>query len=606
MLLYKEYSKNKFYIMIDTLSETQAIKYIVLSGGGVKGVTYGGMHEALEKTRIIEGIEAFSGTSAGANTAAFLAVGMSSKTLKEKVLGIDLRTKLGSGYLGWFNDGVPVIDFINDFLIETIQENIVDIDPKSLTLSDEDKEKFEKLKLQINTDQEKISSSRQNNKTVSTSKLITFGDLALLKQVNPKKFKDLYVTAVKKEKHELKIFSTQDKCSENISIAHACRASSSLPLLFTSTEIEGKKFIDGAIRNNMPHSVFENRDIVSDNQEKDDISKYISKTLIFTLDENGKDINKNLTYKALHGEARERVWEPTTFEALIILIMQVLGFLPNEYADEKNKGYQDIQTKLQFNLVNLDTSGLTMTDFKTANDMGDEKYFKGYFSTMEHLINYGKLQHLSDEEYKVLVHQTRLQEFFFKVITGGCLDKSTQLYKDLMDFCKNDKFANYKPDNLKIDPIDETLKNKYEHHKQWIIEQAGIWDKMAEDKKTEYKRSDAEKTRCNQDPYKAFLAEQDGYAEWEKIKAQYNTAIKNSLNLAELDKVDYLKPLVKDFEQVINKSNEVSAALAQVKLQASLNASIKDVYFSSENIKNLFASITLNIPVKSETDILKH
>ncbi len=411
------------------MSTASKIEYIALSGGGVRGVVYGGLVEALEETRLIQGVKGFSGTSAGSNISAFLAFGMSANDLKEKVLNVDLSQKLGKGYLGWFNDGKPMIDFINDLLINTIKTNIDNIDVNNIPNID-DKGKFEVFKKSLADEQNKPK--------------ITFGHLALLRKIKPEKFKDLYITTVSKQDKELKIFSSNTERDKDILVAEACRASS-LPLLFSSADINEEKYLDGGLKNNIPYSAFvdkthsiePNKKVGNNSKEK----QILSKTLVCTLEPGDRSVKDNLIYKVLHGKGTEQhIWELSIMERVIVFIMRALNLLHEGYINDVNKEYIELR-KIPFNILNLNVKGLKTTDFHAADAMGEEKYFQGYFSTMEHLINYDKLSHLDEITCEMLVDQTRLQECFFKIITGANLNRSSTLYTDLMKYCGKTKFA---------------------------------------------------------------------------------------------------------------------------------------------------------------------
>jgi len=71
-LLALENRKNKQVMTYDGSTKFEAI---VFEGGGSKGVAYGGALKRLQETGILSSIKKFGGTSAGAQTAAFLAAG---------------------------------------------------------------------------------------------------------------------------------------------------------------------------------------------------------------------------------------------------------------------------------------------------------------------------------------------------------------------------------------------------------------------------------------------------------------------------------------------------------------------------------------------------
>lgn len=57
---------------------------LVFSGGGIKGLAYVGAIKALEEKNLFQKVKRFAGASAGAITAALLAIGMSPDELDEQ------------------------------------------------------------------------------------------------------------------------------------------------------------------------------------------------------------------------------------------------------------------------------------------------------------------------------------------------------------------------------------------------------------------------------------------------------------------------------------------------------------------------------------------
>lgn len=525
---------------------TKTIKNLVLSGGGAKGATYGGLVEALEIAKITPSLEKIAGTSAGSNIAAFLAVGISPDDLKEKVLEKDLRQYFGSGILGFVNDGTPLIDFVNNLLIDNIKRNIEEIDFSSANLTEEEKTQFETLKSEISAE------------GVENVRKITFGDLVLLRKFKPETFKNLYITAVSKDKKELRIFSTANEEDSNISIAEACRASSLLPLLFKPAEINTEEFLDGGLRKNTPVDPF--------------LKEGIEETIVITL-EPTKDLNKNDVYKVLHGKVgeNEEIVTASFFEKILFYIMRAFGLVNEDYFQSVEQEYRTMP-QIPFSICNINTEGLTVTGFDAVKEMGEEKYVKGRLSTMEYLVNHDKLGHLSDTEYKTLVDKTRLQECFFKIITEAKLDRNSQLYKTLIEFCKDEKFKDCAPVawNQDFTEVRQKFNDAYNAHQDWmkINQEYKAWEQSNEaDKASKEPKDEA----------------------WEKAKEEYNKSQEAITEYNEQFKnVDYLKRVIQDFASTIANSNEHSSAKAKVKLQASFDKVIEDPYISSENVKSLF------------------
>ncbi|WP_297417485.1 patatin-like phospholipase family protein [Clostridium sp.] len=67
---------------------------LVFSGGGIKGLAYVGALKALEEKQLFQKVKRFAGASAGAITAALLAIGMSADELDEQMSSVDFATFL--------------------------------------------------------------------------------------------------------------------------------------------------------------------------------------------------------------------------------------------------------------------------------------------------------------------------------------------------------------------------------------------------------------------------------------------------------------------------------------------------------------------------------
>lgn len=67
---------------------------LVFSGGGIKGLAYVGAIKALEEKNLFNKVKRFAGASAGAITAALLAIGMSADELDKQMCSVDFATFL--------------------------------------------------------------------------------------------------------------------------------------------------------------------------------------------------------------------------------------------------------------------------------------------------------------------------------------------------------------------------------------------------------------------------------------------------------------------------------------------------------------------------------
>lgn len=187
-------------------AETQSkIQFLVLSGGGAKGLAYTGMVDGLEETGALADIKAISGSSAGAISAALLATGMTAENFKKQAQTVD-KSVLG-GKVGWIErDGRTMYDNLKS----NLKQNVI----KALETSGEELRHWPQ-------------SVKDIYYKVAYGHAFTFSDLKTLHEFKPEIFKKLVVTAVDKATRELKIFSCDDAESQDVEVALACRASGS-------------------------------------------------------------------------------------------------------------------------------------------------------------------------------------------------------------------------------------------------------------------------------------------------------------------------------------------------------------------------------------------
>lgn len=264
-------AKNKSFSQFQPTNINE-IKYAVFSGGGAKGATYTGMLSAVCETGIFEGIEAFSGTSAGAITAALMAIGISANKFDEILRAQPFDELLGnlSGKAWFEKDGMPLHTAIHNNINSTTIEYL---DTQNL----DEQHPCWKLYQQLKNDNHYE---------------LTFGDLKRLNQTWPKHFKKLLVTAVRQRDGQLKIFSCDD--TPNTPIVLACRASSALPLFLAPVKIDNEYYVDGGVQDNSPVNYFDK------NPDGSFCNKYPAQTLVFNFYD-ATNPNDCSIHQALHG-----------------------------------------------------------------------------------------------------------------------------------------------------------------------------------------------------------------------------------------------------------------------------------------------------------------
>jgi NTE family protein len=196
------------------MTEAYHFRNLVFEGGGVKGIAYVGALEALERRRILEGIERIGGTSAGAINAVLLATG---HTLEE-TLGIlsklDFNAFLDDSW-GLVRDSKRLLDefgwYKGDFFRDWIGQLI---------------------------------ESKAGNRNA------TFNDLSRLG------FKDLYLVGTNISTGYSEVFSTEH--TPRMCVADAARISMSIPLFFAAVRNARRDvYVDGGLLRNYAVKLFD-------------------------------------------------------------------------------------------------------------------------------------------------------------------------------------------------------------------------------------------------------------------------------------------------------------------------------------------------------------
>lgn len=217
---------------LSNAQEKPIYRNLVMEGGGIKGIAYGGALLELEKKAILKDITRVAGTSAGAIQASLLAIGYSAKDIVKIVNETPIETFNDDGFIargskrlfkeyGWFR---------GDSFLRTLEDLIY-------------------------------------QKTGNAN--LTFEELHQLAKATP--FRDLYVTGSNLTEQTLEVFSYETY--PKMRIADAVRVSMSIPLYYRSLWIskEGKVFeqntpeentrlfVDGGLLLNYPIDIFDDK-----------------------------------------------------------------------------------------------------------------------------------------------------------------------------------------------------------------------------------------------------------------------------------------------------------------------------------------------------------
>ena len=396
--------------------ESNIIKRLVFSGGGARGVVYSGAYAAMDETGVIQDVEAVAGSSAGAITAAFLAVGLSPKNFQSILKQTNFSQLLGEKIKGAYitKNAEP----LHQFLIENLNKPIIDFLEQQNTLD---------------TTCLTILNNLKNHKTS-----ITFNELHTLrgKYPNNNRFKDLTVTAVKENDGNLTFFN--HKTTPNLEIARACKASGAIPVILEPVIIDNIKYVDGGVSDNIPVSAFEHNDMPKSNTNN------ISETLLFAFVE-GNPTEQNKTwsqrvwtfifcnhavYNALYGKRpdpdkpKTKLFTPHAWESFWRnYLSKWLSSLKTDYkiTDKKDEGFQRIRDDYTLRTVGLGVNDLLSSKFNQGTRTARFMSVRGYLDTMDMIFNHD-LHHVETGK----THDQYPHEFYAEIIMNFiCIYKAT-------------------------------------------------------------------------------------------------------------------------------------------------------------------------------------
>ena len=187
-------------------------KNLALSGGGIWGISYAGAFEELETLGILQQIRCVAGTSSGSMAGLLLALGYNSTEISQRIRGADYARFQDNGQVNQIaqNYGYYNADYATEIFHNWIQEKLGSADA-------------------------------------------TFDDLIAADGL------DLRIFATNLNTRQVFEFSYQK--TKDVSLADAVRASMSVPLIFTATEINGQIFVDGGAVLDFPLLGFEKSEI---------------------------------------------------------------------------------------------------------------------------------------------------------------------------------------------------------------------------------------------------------------------------------------------------------------------------------------------------------
>jgi NTE family protein len=292
---------------------------------------------------------------------------------------------------------------------------------------------------------------------------IYFKDLSILRALDPKKFKNLSVTSVRKDNGTSYIFSAEH--TPNVDIALACRASASIPGVFAPVKIavptivkdvhgldkeveKQYEFVDGGYIDNTPQNIkyFQSQDFgiknITGNNKKVKSAIKTGRILAFAFGSTKEDDPVQL---ALYS-AKRKIYNPGFIERFLLNILykktvSVGGDF--QYTQTVENTFQELRHNA-LNIVPLDTPNIGTLSFAEANRKGEYLHIKGYMETIRHMDNHELIDSqdkLFEQKYFFLkiyeeVESPTIIKSWVQKISKGYTAKAEKL----LSFCKSETF----------------------------------------------------------------------------------------------------------------------------------------------------------------------
>ncbi|HJD56911.1 patatin-like phospholipase family protein [Candidatus Tisiphia endosymbiont of Ptychoptera albimana] len=440
-------------------------EYLVFSGGGAKGAIYSGVYSALAESGAVGMVKAVAGSSAGAISAAMVACGIPPEEFEKISKETNLKGLLGTqgfsaGPVQIGKDGTPLYGLLDKTirtgvfnflkgknfgeLCQSGRDRIVQQQEKLEQKKQELLNSIEQLKQQHGDNSQQISDINENIQGLDFQKQqlnkqfdkiqtiidsngkefselmekcqaggkILFKDLALLRLVDSEQFKDLLITAVRRDNGTLQIFSAEN--SPDVEIALACRASASIPIVFQPATIDGVEYVDGGYRDNVPIGYFpENESKVDSSEELEDSAEELDGFDNVALAKKQGRVLALAFGSGMDASTNVAIYSAKPFDSPSALIKFLMDVVYKTLAQvgghfkytETDKATLTNLRENALNTVTLDTQGISTLDFDDAQKYAGYLHIKGRFQTLEYLDNYelGKGVDKNFEQQKFLL-----------------------------------------------------------------------------------------------------------------------------------------------------------------------------------------------------------
>lgn len=221
-------------LMSRAQAPTSTYRNLVMEGGGIRGIAYGGALQALQQRGVLDSIRRVGGTSAGAIQAALLAVGYSPAEIVDVLQRMPVQ-RLNDGRFLFIGGGARLLRQYGWYRGNQLTRYLTELVGAKTGLPN-----------------------------------LTLGDLHTLTRQQPGRYRDLYTTGTNLTRQRAEVFSHETHPS--MRVADAVRISLSIPLYFRAVLLDslnrvipGKPargqsvqvIIDGGLLANFPIDMFD-------------------------------------------------------------------------------------------------------------------------------------------------------------------------------------------------------------------------------------------------------------------------------------------------------------------------------------------------------------
>lgn len=296
---------------------------LVFSGGGVRGIAFGGVVEALDELDLLKQAKKIAGVSVGAIAAGLIAVGYSGKDVRNTLSKIDLSQFIDSSYF----HTMDLYNLINYYGINS---------------GDQMLEYYGKL-----------LEDKTGNKNITFKQIYDEYGITLV----------IVTSCINKEKACYYSY----KSKPDLPIRVAVRRSMSVPILFNPVHDKDDIYVDGGLMDNFPIWIFDNENLNNGTDSPQCISN--SKTIGFKLF-NEKVIDN---YNLVSTDAK--------VDSLISYVSQLIESMMIQM--ERNH----INNEYFKNTIIVDTLGISSFNFNLSDKKRESLIKSGYDMTKKHFTN---------------------------------------------------------------------------------------------------------------------------------------------------------------------------------------------------------------------------